>query len=558
MVAWVSRSVLVVFVCQTLSNVASFPQGETKSTKSYFEGDKPEKPKDLFRIQEEAKVLLERDPKLKPQFVAIIHNKFPHPTFPGERAPWFQVYVYSDYFQGMPDEERKKYCQFIIAEKLFESGFHRVSFNCLTMEEEKETYQPPEDQLGGPTTPPSAESEYEGPMMKKYRQVLEKNFKLHHIEVIDTSEHYAQPANSEKFLTILMVSDEFRNKTEYEGTRPFTMALSGLDIFKLVTLVTVVSCQHDSEERYEYYRKKYPQVRWYTTQEPDYYDLLQTPGPTPTPDPYAAKHFDNSTEKFMGQIIFREFMPLKLTIKRHYRLQNVLRTNFEGAEAFEVFIVSKMFRGVPDWKVREQMVVNALKKDMPWDIRGLALILTSKYEYDHVPDKLTEDKLKKFAAIVHTKQLILEGGFLNKTTTWSPMEHYYKLLDLGRRLHGPNFDERVHDNPLINDEERQLAIDYHQYVEDRIEKNTNQKLKLLEQYRKELSEEMGVKLRNDTVLQGVKKIFTLTSFEERLQNFDDLDKRFPINLETDLDKVEPNKYYYEDQEVVDNRATMFA
>lgn len=138
------------------------------------------------------------------------------------------------------------------------------------------------------------------------------------------------------------------------------------------------------------------------------------------------------------------------------------------------------------------------------------------------------------------------------------MEHYYKLLDLGRRLHGPNFDERVHDNPLINDEERQLAIDYHQYVEDRIEKNTNQKLKLLEQYRKELSEEMGVKLRNDTVLQGVKKIFTLTSFEERLQNFDDLDKRFPINLETDLDKVEPNKYYYEDQEVVDNRATMFA
>lgn len=105
MVAWVSRSVLVVFVCQTLSNVASFPQGETKSTKSYFEGDKPEKPKDLFRIQEEAKVLLERDPKLKPQFVAIIHNKFPHPTFPGERAPWFQVYVYSDYFQGMPDEE---------------------------------------------------------------------------------------------------------------------------------------------------------------------------------------------------------------------------------------------------------------------------------------------------------------------------------------------------------------------------------------------------------------------------------------------------------------------
>jgi hypothetical protein len=129
------------------------------------------------------------------------------------------------------------------------------------------------------------------------------------------------------------------------------MALSGLDIFKLVTLVTVVSCQQDSEERYEYYRKKYPQVRWYTTQEPDYYDLLQTPGPTPTPDPYAAKHFDNSTEKFMGQIIFREFMPLKLTIKRHYRLQNVLRTNFEGAEAFEVFIVSKMFRGVPDWKV---------------------------------------------------------------------------------------------------------------------------------------------------------------------------------------------------------------
>lgn len=47
-------------------------------------------------------------------------------------------------------------------------------------------------------------------------QVLEKNFKLHHIEVLDTSDNYHLPGNSEKFLTILMVSDQFQNKTEYE------------------------------------------------------------------------------------------------------------------------------------------------------------------------------------------------------------------------------------------------------------------------------------------------------------------------------------------------------
>lgn len=39
------------------------------------------------------------------------------------------------------------------------------------MEEENETYRPPEDELGGPTKPTSAESVYEGPMMRKYREV---------------------------------------------------------------------------------------------------------------------------------------------------------------------------------------------------------------------------------------------------------------------------------------------------------------------------------------------------------------------------------------------------
>ncbi|KAL1460178.1 hypothetical protein WDU94_012114 [Cyamophila willieti] len=219
-----SRLVSSVVILLLWQRVSSYPQGQKEPD---AEGTLEEKPADLFRVQEEAKVLLERDQKLKPQFVAIIHNKFPHPTFPGQRAPWFQVYVYSDYFKGMSMEERKKYIQFVISEKLFEAGFHRVSYNCLTMEEEKafDNYRPPEHELGGPTPTPSAESEYEGPMMKKYRVVLQNNFKLHHIEVIDTSENYHQPANSEMFLTILMVSDEFQGKTEYEREQMVINAL---------------------------------------------------------------------------------------------------------------------------------------------------------------------------------------------------------------------------------------------------------------------------------------------------------------------------------------------
>uniref|UniRef100_A0A8D8ZZ33 Uncharacterized protein n=1 Tax=Cacopsylla melanoneura TaxID=428564 RepID=A0A8D8ZZ33_9HEMI len=224
MEARVLSSVLILLLWQSVSKVTSLPLVEKQPD---AEGDMEQKPVDLFRVQEEAKVLLERDPKLKPQFVAIIHNKFPHPTFPGQRSPWFQVYVYSDYFKGMPMDERKKNVQFVISEKLFEAGFHRVSYNCLTLEEEKnfDKYRPPEDQLGGPTPIPSAESEYEGPMMKKYKAVLQKNFKLHHIEIIDTSDNYHQPANSEMFLTIMMVSDEFKGKTEYEREQMVINAL---------------------------------------------------------------------------------------------------------------------------------------------------------------------------------------------------------------------------------------------------------------------------------------------------------------------------------------------
>lgn len=102
MVVQVIRSILVLCAYQKLSKVVAFPAEVEKDLELK---DLTEAPKDLFRIQEEAKVLLERDPKLKAQFVAIIHNKFPHPTFPGARSPWFQVYVYSDYFEDMPEEE---------------------------------------------------------------------------------------------------------------------------------------------------------------------------------------------------------------------------------------------------------------------------------------------------------------------------------------------------------------------------------------------------------------------------------------------------------------------
>lgn len=128
------------------------------------------------------------------------------------------------------------------------------------------------------------------------------------------------------------------------------MAVTGLYILKLSTLLTL-SIAEDISESYEKYLSKYPNIRWYSTKHDDYYDLLETPGPTPPPDPYAAKYFVNSTEKFMGEIIFREFLPMKLTIKRNTRLQEVLRPNFEGAEAFSVFIVSEKFIGVEDWKV---------------------------------------------------------------------------------------------------------------------------------------------------------------------------------------------------------------
>lgn len=139
----------------------------------------------------------------------------------------------------------------------------------------------------------------------------------------------------------------------------YNMALTGLDILKLTTLLAVGLVQvqsHSRTEPYEKYLSKYPQVRWYTTMHDDYYDFLETPGPTPPPDPYAAKYFDNSTEKFIGEIIFKEFLPMKFYVKRNTRLQTVLRTNFEGAEAFHVFIVSERFIGVNDWKAVSNII----------------------------------------------------------------------------------------------------------------------------------------------------------------------------------------------------------
>lgn len=98
--------VLIFFICQRVNKVLSY---ETTPGESELE---PEGPRDPYVVQEEAKVLLERDRYLRPQFVAIIHNRFPHPTFPGERSPWFQVYVYSDFFQGMPMEEVSESCHY--------------------------------------------------------------------------------------------------------------------------------------------------------------------------------------------------------------------------------------------------------------------------------------------------------------------------------------------------------------------------------------------------------------------------------------------------------------
>lgn len=128
------------------------------------------------------------------------------------------------------------------------------------------------------------------------------------------------------------------------------MPLTGLATLKISLLAfTIVGVR--LEESHEKYLRKWTNVRWYSTRHDDYYDLLETPGPTPPPDPYAAKFFENATEKFIGEIIFKEFFPMKLTITRNTRLQDVLRPNFEGAEAFSVFIVSEKFIGVEDWKV---------------------------------------------------------------------------------------------------------------------------------------------------------------------------------------------------------------
>lgn len=97
----VMKSFLVLCVCQPFSRVLTFPVEAEKNE----EGPGTMAPPDLFRIKEEAKVLLERDPKLKPHYVAIIHHLFPHPTFPGESCPWFQVYVYSDFYTDMTEDE---------------------------------------------------------------------------------------------------------------------------------------------------------------------------------------------------------------------------------------------------------------------------------------------------------------------------------------------------------------------------------------------------------------------------------------------------------------------
>uniref|UniRef100_A0A8D8LRY8 Uncharacterized protein n=1 Tax=Cacopsylla melanoneura TaxID=428564 RepID=A0A8D8LRY8_9HEMI len=132
------------------------------------------------------------------------------------------------------------------------------------------------------------------------------------------------------------------------------MALSKLDIIKLwifTSLSMTLTMAQNEEQRQAYYMKKWNNIKWHSTKPDDYYDVLQTDPPTPPPEAHVPIYFDNCTDKYIGEIIFKEFLPMKFTIKRNHRLQKVLRTNFEDAEAFSLFIVSEKFIGVDDWKV---------------------------------------------------------------------------------------------------------------------------------------------------------------------------------------------------------------
>lgn len=163
---------------------------------------------------------------------------------------------------------------------------------------------------------------------------------------------------------------------------------------------------------------------------------------------------------------------------------------------------------------------------------------------------MTRNKLKRFAAMVHTKDLIIQGGYRNITTTMSPQEHFSKLVDLGDRIYGPVGDIPLRDNSMINSEERQLAIDYNDYIERRITKNSEFYWKKLQQFKKDREKEVTEIIKNeknDTILRDLQKMWTLTSYERNLQEFSDEEKRFKFDLARDFETATPEKHYYYDE-----------
>lgn len=156
--------------------------------------------------------------------------------------------------------------------------------------------------------------------------------------------------------------------------------------------------------------------------------------------------------------------------------------------------------------------------------------------------------MKKFAAIIHTKQLIRQSGFHNVTTTLTSAEHLAKIEELADRAYGPIGDKNIDSNSQINKEEREMIDEYNEYIEDRMEKNSQKwihRMKEISERRKKENEE---EMKNNTLLRQMKKLWTLTSYERKLQEFSDEDKRFKFRVERgDLEECTPAPVFYYDQ-----------
>lgn len=114
-------------------------------------------------------------------------------------------------------------------------------------------------------------------------------------------------------------------------------------------------------------------------------------------------------------------------------------------------------------------------------------------------------------------------------------------------MYGSRGDENLEDNSKINEEERQMAWDYHEYNEERVAMNDKYYMKRLEQMRIDREKDIAERSKNDTLLREGRKLWTLTSYEKGLQEFSDEKKRFKFNLDGDFDYATTIAQFYHDQ-----------